>query len=356
MIKNIFFSVIVIVAGIMISNVFAEIQNLVSFPHVVNEPSSKTQINFNWDEPDGDTAVDGYYVKLSTVYDPYFEFNETNTLENPINTTSMSYQNLVDGLYYFYVSSYSFIEMEEVYGPTKILGPYIIDITPPLISLNVPKKTKSEIITILINTIGANKMCISNLGFCTDNLIDIQESTQWQLTPGYGEKTIFATFVDSAGNSTNTYATTFLDMSPPAATIHSSSSDITPVHITIKFNEAVNDFDLSDITVNNGSKLNFMPDETFPDTIFTFEIFPEKKGSVSFIIHSNSVFDSAGNGNEQIIYSYLYQVSVVNVSIPTINAWGKMVFVLILICYPVLVMRRTRDISFNLAKNTKFKN
>ena len=106
MIKKNLFLIIFIGAGIMISNVSAEIQNLVSFPHIINDASSETQINFNWDEPDGLTPVEGYYVKLSTTYEPGFEFDETNTLENPINTTSMSYQELEDGNYYFYVTAY----------------------------------------------------------------------------------------------------------------------------------------------------------------------------------------------------------------------------------------------------------
>jgi len=345
MIKKNLFLIIFIGAGIMISNVSAEIQNLVSFPHIINDASSETQINFNWDEPDGLTPVEGYYVKLSTTYEPGFEFDETNTLENPINTTSMSYQELEDGNYYFYVAAYYFIDMEEVYGSTKISGPYIVDTTPPLnISLKVPEKTKSEMITISINATGANKMCISNLNFCNDNWINFEESMQWQLMPGYGEKTIYASFVDSAGNSSNTFTTTFLDMSPPTATIHSSSSDITPVHITIRFNEVVSDFDLSDITVYNGNKVNFMPDETNSDTVFNFDIFPEKKGSVSIYIPPNSLVDSAGNGNNQIIYSFLFQVSVEKISVPATNEWGKIIFVFILICSSVLVMRRRIDL------------
>ncbi|KPA10521.1 hypothetical protein MHK_009274 [Candidatus Magnetomorum sp. HK-1] len=346
--KKIIILLIITVAFIKITDVSAEIQNLVSFPHVINGASSETQIDFNWDEPVGDTTVYGYYVKLSTVYEPDFEFNDFNTLENPINTTTISYQNLKDGSYYFYVAAYYFIDMKEVYGPTKISGPYIVDTTPPLnIGLIVPEKTKSEIISISILATGANKMCMSNIDFCSDNLIDFEESIQWQLTSGYGEKTIYATFVDSAGNESNTYATTFLDMSPPTATIHASSSDITPVHITIKFNEAVSDFDLSDITVYNGNKVNFMPDASFSDTIFTFDIFPEKKGSVSIIIPSKSVLDSAENGNEQIVYSFLFKVSVENVSIPTISEWGKRIFVLIIICSTFLVMRRKREVSSN---------
>jgi hypothetical protein len=42
-----------------------------------------------------------------------------NTLENPINSSSMSYQYLEDGSYYFYVAAYYFIDMEEVYGVLK---------------------------------------------------------------------------------------------------------------------------------------------------------------------------------------------------------------------------------------------
>jgi hypothetical protein len=339
MTKKIFILLILTIAGIMISKVSAEIQNFVSFPHVINEASSETQIDFNWDEPDGYTPVDGYYVKLSTEYEPSFEFNEMNTLENPINTSSMSYQYLEDGSYYFYVAAYYFIDMEEVYDTTTISGPYIVDTTPPLIDLTLPEITKSEVISILINATGANKMCISNLGFCNDNLIDIEESLQWQLLPGYGEKTIYATFMDSAGNSVNTYETTFLDMSPPTATIYSSSSDITPVHITIRFNEAVSDFDLSDITVYNGNKVNFMPDETFPDTIFTFDIFPEKKGSVSIFIQPDSVVDSAGNTNKQIVYSFLYQVSYENISVPAMSQGGIILFALILIASCLAVMK-----------------
>jgi len=138
----------------------------------------------------------------------------------------MSYQELEDGNYYFYVAAYYFIDMEEVYGSTKISGPYIVDTTPPLnISLKVPEKTISEMITILINATGANKMCISNLSFCNDNWINFEESMQWQLIPGYGEKTIYATFVDSAENSSKTYTTTFLDMS------HQQQQSI-PVHQT----------------------------------------------------------------------------------------------------------------------------
>jgi len=87
-----------------------------------------------------------------------------------------------------------------------------------------------------------------------------------------------------------------------------------------------------------------MPDETNSDTVFNFDIFPENKGSVSIYIPPNSLVDSAGNGNNQIIYSFLFQVSVEKVSVPATNEWGKMIFVFILICSSILVMRRRIDL------------
>jgi hypothetical protein len=82
-----------------------------------------------------------------------------------------------------------------------------------------------------------------------------------------------------------------------------------------------------------------MPDEPHSDTVFTFDIFPEKKGSVSIFIPENRVVDSAGNGNTQIVYSFLYQVSYENIAVPAMNEWGILLFALILIVSYLVVMK-----------------
>ena len=105
--------------------------------------------------------------------------------------------------------------------------------------------------------------------------------------------------VDAATNN-NSAATQFsivYDNTAPTPTItsaQSSPSNATTLNMTVTFDEAVTGFDLTDITVGNGTKGNF---NATSSTVYTFDI-TSPSGSVTVDIPANKAQDSASNNND----------------------------------------------------------
>lgn len=89
-----------------------------------------------------------------------------------------------------------------------------------------------------------------------------------------------------------------VDIEAPTVTISSnltSPTNTTLIPITISFNEAVTDFTLSDLSINNGTANNFVANAT--DTQWTVDITANQIGTVEVSIAAGSVSDLAGNVN-----------------------------------------------------------
>ena len=89
------------------------------------------------------------------------------------------------------------------------------------------------------------------------------------------------------------------DTTAPTVSISSSESSPTSntnIPVTISFSEAITGFDLSDLSVTNGSVSNLVPDGQ--NIIWTMDLTPAAEGNIDVSIATDSTEDLAGNGNE----------------------------------------------------------
>ncbi len=113
---------------------------------------------------------------------------------------------------------------------------------------------------------------------------------------------------DATGNP-NTEAPLFIiefDTTSPTATLSSTSASVNaPFTVTIDVNTgSVNDFNIDDLVVANGTTSDFAGDE---DDGFTVTITPVEEGEVTIDIAADAFTDNAGNGNlaaDQIAVTY----------------------------------------------------
>ena len=107
------------------------------------------------------------------------------------------------------------------------------------------------------------------------------------------------TINDQSGNgntASQTLSYTF-DNIRPSVEITSeilNTTNISPIPITISFNEIVSGFDISDLNVTNGSKSEFNQTD---DYNYNFKLTPSSQGLVTVSIPENACSDSFGNTN-----------------------------------------------------------
>jgi hypothetical protein len=102
--------------------------------------------------------------------------------------------------------------------------------------------------------------------------------------------------VDAAGNiSTASTGILTVDNTGPTVSITSSAADptkVSPVPVTITFNEDVTGFDVSDITITNGTaSLSGGP------AVYTANITPAGQGEITVTVNAGVAADLAGNSN-----------------------------------------------------------
>lgn len=105
--------------------------------------------------------------------------------------------------------------------------------------------------------------------------------------------------MDAAGNGNSAAAriTRKYDVTPPEVLLKGEAGQATnvPFTITFSFSEPVTGFEISDVTVFNGTAGSFM---ALSDTEFTVTIMPAVEGEVAVDVIENSAADAAGNGVE----------------------------------------------------------
>ncbi|MFC5401132.1 Ig-like domain-containing protein [Cohnella soli] len=131
---------------------------------------------------------------------------------------------------------------------------------------------------------------------------------------------------DAAGNG-NLAATpyeTVYDSTSPTVIITSSATNPTnqsPFGVTITFSEAVNGFDIGDLSVTNGTASNLI---TSDNRTYTADIAPTENGTVAVSLPSGKAADAAGNGNTAATpFSTVYDATapvLTEVSIASDNA------------------------------------
>ncbi|WP_298541766.1 Ig-like domain-containing protein [uncultured Aquimarina sp.] len=94
------------------------------------------------------------------------------------------------------------------------------------------------------------------------------------------------------------FAITITDATPPTVDITSTESSPTganPIPVTITFSEPIDNLDIANIIVGNGTASNLSP--LVSNTVYTVNINPTSTGIVTVDINANVSFDAAGNGN-----------------------------------------------------------
>lgn len=113
-----------------------------------------------------------------------------------------------------------------------------------------------------------------------------------------GNHTFAVRAIDQAGNTDPTAATYFWSIDSTAPTVQLTSAAPNPANatfsVTATFSENVNGFDLSDVSVANGSAGNFAGS----GSVYAFDVTPASPGTVSVSVPADSAQDAAGNGNQ----------------------------------------------------------
>lgn len=107
---------------------------------------------------------------------------------------------------------------------------------------------------------------------------------------------------DLAGNSnsaSNVFTITY-DGTPPTVDVTTgveigAFTNVSPIKLTVTFNEVVTNFTEDDLTVVNATITKFQ--QGFNEMNYKIEITPTDQGEVSLEILANAVTDAAGNGN-----------------------------------------------------------
>jgi hypothetical protein len=103
-----------------------------------------------------------------------------------------------------------------------------------------------------------------------------------------------------------------IDKTGLTASITSTASDptnVSPIPMTITFSEGVADFDLSDVTVGNGTAGNLAGGPA----VYTFDVTPAAFGTVSVSVAADAAHDTAGNGSAAAQFSIVYGANGLNV-------------------------------------------
>ncbi|KPA13988.1 hypothetical protein MHK_005806 [Candidatus Magnetomorum sp. HK-1] len=301
------------------------VRELISETHTLNVPLPYTQIVMNWSSPEGYTVWDGYFVSFDQNNDSNFSFDKHNTVGNPINSNQVKFScSGDDNSYYFHIApaKYNFETYEYLFGTTTNMGPYRIDTTPPYnLVANVPEYCSENPINIQLSAEGASNVCVSNIGFgsCQEETWEeVDTINQWNVLPGQGQRMIYITFEDLAGNTANTFCTTTFDSIAPKAHFSVAVNKKGNFFLgTIMFEESVTELNELSISADNAMISNLAKQESAYTPIYTFDIKTSHEGLIVLNLSENEVIDNAGNGNIEQQYSFTTVQSV-----PTMNEWG----------------------------------
>lgn len=184
-----------------------KVQNLRSTSHAPNEYSNDPTIETTWSAPSDVTSTVYYYYVFNT--SSSYTINAAvawdNFLDSSTLTTALS-ENLSDknGTYYFHIVATIEDGVDELFGETSTVGPFYIDTKAPTnASISAASTTNNQVVTLTLYADGATQMYLSNSGYGQSGSWETYATTkQWELTDGYGTKTVYAQFRDAAQNST----------------------------------------------------------------------------------------------------------------------------------------------------------
>lgn len=189
------------------------------------------------------------------------------------------------------------------------------DLTPPSITCPVNQSVTANVLGEF--TIPDYTGLATTSDDCDGSPVVSQSPTAGTIVNG-GTTVITLTSTDASDNSANcTFDLVVTDNVAPTVTISTTSDDPTnlPFTVTILFSEAVQGFDVTDISVSNANKSDF---STVNALEYSVLITPVADGSVTVSVPANSATDLASNNNtasNQISLTY-------DVTAPTLEIMG----------------------------------
>ncbi|KPA13100.1 conserved hypothetical protein, secreted [Candidatus Magnetomorum sp. HK-1] len=185
------------------------VEQLRSTSHVINAPSTQTQIRVTWQIPEGYTQVNGYYYAFDNNQTHTFTELNTNGINfgNYYEAVSENYLDVDDVAYYFHIAAE---DVSENIGTTSTIGPIRIDTIAPRNALvSTPSVIYNDAVTLALGATNATDMHISNIAYGTAGTWEsYNTSRQWTVSSEKGIKTIYVQFRDDAGNISNISTTT----------------------------------------------------------------------------------------------------------------------------------------------------
>jgi len=188
---------------------------------VSNEPS----VSVGWDPPASDAeSIAGYYGLFTD--DADMSFSKFNTdQQTPIRTRKITSRDLEgdDVNYYFHVAA---VDIQGRVGATSSIA-FRIDTVPPTnVSVIAPNFSNQRNIQLELGAGGASEMYISSESYHEGGSWEkISQKREWQLTPGNGEKPIYARFRDRAGNISQSMSKTIYTQELPKYTIQLTAGE-----------------------------------------------------------------------------------------------------------------------------------
>lgn len=167
--------------------------------------------------------------------------------------------------------------------------------------------TNSTSVTLTLSATGATEMMISeDSAFAGASYELYATEKSFSLSSPDGTKTVYVKFKDSAGNETSSIISDsiVLDTIVPTTIITSGEGDPTgseSISVTITFSEDVTGFDATDLSVVNGTAVNFIGS----GAVYTADIIPLSDGTVTANVNSDAAHDAAGNPNTADSYSFV---------------------------------------------------
>ena len=189
---------------------------------------------------------------------------------------------------------------------TQLTRTYDSDIPGVVLTSAAPSATNSSSFTVtatfsksvtgfVVGDIAVTNGTASNFaGSGTTYTFDVTASGQ-----GAVSVNVAAGVAQDAASNNNTAAVTLTrtyDSVQPTVVISSTAAAITnvsPIPVTVTFNESVTGFIAGDLTIVNGTAGNFAGS----GTTYTFDVTPSGQGAVTVDVLANKAQDTAGNGN-----------------------------------------------------------
>jgi len=184
------------------------VENLRSTSHSLNAYSSTPRITMAWSVPNNvSTSTVYFYSVFNTSSDYTITSDIAWDLDSSTSKTTISEdKSSNNGGYYFHIAAMvEDEEGDELLGGTTTKGPYYIDTKAPTnTSVSAPSTTNNQVVTLSLSADGATEMYISNSGYAMSGSWETYvTSKQWELSDGYGSKTVYVSFRDAAGNATD---------------------------------------------------------------------------------------------------------------------------------------------------------